>query len=232
MNEILRLNLQHFAEEEVADDTPVTETTTAEEPENKPEVKTVTMTQDELNALIVKEKGRVKSKYADYDDLKSKLAEIEAKEQKQKEAEMTELEKLQAKLADKETAEQTLAQQLLDMQKAVESEKIRNEFIKVATSNNVAYLDDAMALADLSAVKVEDGKVVGMDDAIKALVDNKPFLLAKAKPKPIGESTNGSYERADKTAEQLLVEAAEKARRSQKPEDKMAYAKLKRELNK
>ena len=55
--------------------------------------------------------------------------------------------------------------------------------------------------------------MVGMDDAIKTLVDNKPFLLAKKQPKPIGEPTNGNTERADKTAEQLLKEAADKARR-------------------
>lgn len=197
-----------------------------------PDVKTVTMTQAELDALIGKEKGRVKSKYADYNDLKTKLSTFEQAEKERKELEMTELEKLQAQLAEKDTKEQTLAQQLADLEKAVQNEKIRNAFNQIATSQNVNHLDDAFVLADLSAVTVEDGKVVGMEDAIKALVDNKPFLLAKKQPKPIGESTNGNTERADKTAEQLLKEAAAKAKASGRIEDKMAYATLKAELNK
>ncbi|MEY8188644.1 Clp protease ClpB [Peribacillus simplex] len=197
-----------------------------------PEVKTVTMTQAELDALIGKEKGRVKSKYADYNDLKTKLSTFEQAEKERQEAEMTELEKLQAQLAEKDTKEQTLAQQLADLEKAVQNEKIRNAFNQIATSNQIAHLDDAFVLADLSAVTVEDGKVVGMEDAIKALVDNKPFLIAKKQPKPIGESTNGNTERADKTAEQLLKEAAAKAKASGRIEDKMAYATLKAELNK
>jgi hypothetical protein len=78
----------------------------------------------------------------------------------------------------------------------------------------------------------EDGNVVGIEDVIKALVEHKPFLLAQAKkePKPIGESTNAKSDKSDKSAEQLLREAAEKARRTGRPEDLAAYAKLKREL--
>lgn len=55
-----------------------------------------------------------------------------------------------------------------------------NEFIKVATSNNVAYIDDAVKLADLSAVTVgEGGTVEGVENTVKALVENKPFLVAE-----------------------------------------------------
>ncbi|MED3832938.1 Clp protease ClpB [Peribacillus frigoritolerans] len=214
--------------EVVTDQVETTETPAVE----TPEVKTVTMTQAELDALIGKEKGRVKSKYADYNDLKTKLSTFEQAEKERQEAEMTELEKLQAQLAEKDTKEQTLAQQLADLEEAVQNEKIRNAFNQIATSNQIAHLDDAFVLADLSAVTVEDGKVVGMEDAIKALVDNKPFLITKKQPKPIGESTNGNTERADKTAEQLLNEAAAKAKASGRNEDRMAYAALKAELNK
>lgn len=208
----------------------VAENTTVEEPENKPEVKTVTMTQDELNALISREKGRVKGKYADYDDLKSKLEQYENAQKEREEAEMTELDLMKKRLAEKEEAEQTLAQQIEELRKANEHEKIHNEFIKVATSEHIAYIEDALRLADLSAVKVEDGKVVGVEDVVKALVDNKPFLVAKKQPKPIGDPTNTNSDKAEKTADQLLKEAADKARLTGKPEDKMAYAKLKREL--
>lgn len=202
-----------------------------QKPEDKPEVKTVTMTQEELDALIVREKGRVKSKFADYDEIKTKLADFETQVEEKQRADMTELERLQKDLETKDQAAQTLAKQLEASQTQFQQEKIRNEFIKVATSQNIAYLDDAFSLADLSAVTIgEDGKVVGMDEAIKTLVDNKPFLITKKQPKQIGESSNGSHERLDKTAEQLLQEAAEKARKSGRTEDRAAYAKLKREL--
>lgn len=76
------------------------ETATAESeatPESAP-AETTTFTQDQVNALIAKEKGKLQSKYADYSDLKSaaaKLEEIEA-------ANATELEKAQKKAADLE----------------------------------------------------------------------------------------------------------------------------------
>jgi len=62
------------------------------------EVESTTFTQDQVNALIAKEKGKFQQKYADYGDLKAaaaKLAEIES-------ANATELEKAQKKAAEYE----------------------------------------------------------------------------------------------------------------------------------
>ncbi len=57
-------------------------------PENKPEVQTVTMTQEEFNAVIAREKGRVKNKYADYDEVKAKLSDYEKAQKEREEAEL------------------------------------------------------------------------------------------------------------------------------------------------
>ncbi|MEC2233910.1 Clp protease ClpB [Bacillus subtilis] len=189
----------------------VADQTTAEVPENKPETPTVTMTQEEFNAVIAREKGRVKNKYADYDELKAKLSDYEKAQKEREEAEMTELEKLTKQLGEKSEAEAAYMKQIEELKAAAEREKVANEFIKVATSHDIAYIDDALRLADLSAVKVEDGKVVGVEDVVKGLVDNKPFLVAKKQtPKPIGQSTNGAGD-ADggeiKTLEAQLNEA-------------------------
>lgn len=209
----------------------VTEQPTVEEPENKPEEKTVTMTQAELNALIGKEKGRIKSKYADYDDIKAKASEYEKALEEKRLAELSEKERLEEIAKKHEEEKQSYAKELEVLRENIKAEKIRNEFIKVATSNHIGYLDDAFNLADLSAVTVdEEGKVVGMDDVVKTLVDNKPFLVAKKQLKPIGESTNGAEKNTEKTAEQLLKEAADKARKSNKNEDIANYLKIKREL--
>ena len=211
----------------------VTENPTVEEPVNNPEVKKVTMSQDELNALISKEKGRVKSKYADYDDLKAKLADLESAENKRKEAEMTELELLQKKLAEKDGTEQSLAKQLEELQTQMQQEKIVNAFIKAAPSVNIPSdrIDAALKLIDTSAVSIEDGKVVGLEDAMSALVEQYGFLAETKKPqKPIGEPSNSPKDTADKTGEQLLQEAADKVKRTQSMEAKVAYAALKAKL--
>ena len=211
----------------------VTENPTVEEPVNNPEVKKVTMTQDELNALIVKEKGRIKSKYADYDDLKAKLADLESAENKRKEAEMTELELLQKKLAEKDGAEQSLAKQLEELQTQMQQEKIVNAFIKAAPSVNIPSdrIDAALRLVDTSAVSIEDGKVVGLEDAMNTLVEQYGFLAETKKPqKPIGEPSNSPKDTTDKTNEQLLQEAANKVKRTQTMEAKVAYAALKAKL--
>jgi transcriptional regulator len=78
----------------MAEETAPAETET---PESAP-AETTTFTQQQVNDLIAKEKGKITSKYADYGDLKAaaaKLEEIEA-------ANATELEKAQKKAADLE----------------------------------------------------------------------------------------------------------------------------------
>ncbi|MDU0071751.1 MULTISPECIES: Clp protease ClpB [Bacillus] len=240
LKSLLPLDLQYFAEENKDQaEPPAAEPKNPDTPEPpKDEVKTIPYDRfKQVNDDLKSFKSTFEELGIDgVDSLKALVEDYNAKktaEEERKRSEMTELERLQNDLKAKEEAEKTLAQQLEDLQKANEREKIRNEFIKVATSNDIAYIDDALALADLSAVKVEDGKVVGVEDVVKTLVDNKPFLVKKKAPKPIGQSSNGSDTGAsEKTAEQLLEEAAQRAKHSGRPEDKVAYAKLKRELSK
>lgn len=214
----------------------VTENPTVEVPATNPEVKTVTMTQEELDALIGREKGRVKSKFADYDELKAKLNEFGKAEKARKEAEMTELERYQAQLAEKDGTAQSLAKQVEELQTQMQREKVVNAFIKAAPGVNIPSdrIDAALKLADLAAVTVgEDGAVSGINDVLSALVTNYTFLAEVKKPqKAIGESSNSFKDTAEKTAEQQLREAADKARITGKIEDKMAYATLKAQLKK
>lgn len=203
------------------------------EPVDPPKADDKKYTQEEINDIITKRLERERKKYADYDNLKTKLTEFEKAEQERKQSEMTELEKLQAQLGEKETAEQALAEQLEKLQSSVKRQQVVNAFIKAAPSVNIPSerIDAALKLADLSAVNVGEDGVEGVEDVLKALVEQYSFLVDAKKPqKPIGEGSNGSKQGTEKTSEQLLKEAAEKARTSGKPEDKMAYAKLKREL--
>ncbi len=167
------------------------------------------------------------------DSLKEVIAahkQLQEAEEERKRGEMTELEQLRADLATKETAYGELTTQLEQLQKQSEADKINAEFVKQAQAANITYLDDAKALADLSAVKFEDGKVSGVEDVIKSLIENKPFLIAQKKEqKQVGGPTNPTKD-PQKTSEQLLAEAAAKAKKSGKTEDMAAYSLLKREL--
>ena len=168
------------------------------------------------------------------DELKALVEDYNARkqaEEEKKRQEMTEIERLQADLKAKEEAEQSLAKQIENLKEQMRQERIANAFIKAATVHNIAYIDDAFKLADFSSVKVnDDGSVEGIEDVVKNLVETKPYLLKKQQT-PIGEPTNnGQKDKSDKTAEQLLEEAKQKALKTGRAEDRAAYAKLKREL--
>lgn len=171
------------------------DTPTAEAPEAVTEEKT--FTQAEVDKILAERLGRANKKldkFADYDEIKTKASEYEKQLEEKRLAELTEKERLEEIAKKHEEEKLSLSQELETMRESVKASKIRNEFNKVATGNYIAHLDDAFTLADLSAVTIdEEGKVVGMEDAIKSLVDNKPFLLAPAikTQKPIGEPTNG-----------------------------------------
>lgn len=184
----LPFNLQLFAEESNPNPNP--------EPPR-------TFTQDELNQAVTEGLERERKKYADYDELKSKLTTLET----------TGVER--DKLLN--TANQRL---------------IASEFKSLAREKNVPNdrLSAALKLADLSNANVNDeGNVTGVEDAFNALIQANPFLTAETKPLIIGAPSGGG-EPMNKTKEQMLKEAADKARKSGRIEDQVVYAKLKREL--
>lgn len=206
---------------------------TVVEPETKPESKT--FTQEELDKIVADRIQREKKKlekFADYDEIKTKAAEYEKAVEEKRLAELSAQERAEeiARLAQEEKSALEA-----ELQKLIESNRqqaIKNEFFKVASALNVEYVDDAMKLADLSAVTVDEEGVKGVEDVVKALVEHKPFLVkkAKAEPKVIGDSTQSKSDNGDKTAEQLLKQAADRAKKSGRVEDKIAYAQLKRDL--
>lgn len=223
------IDLQYFSE-------PAPEPTDppAEPPAADPEP-AKTFTQEELDKIVADRIARERKKYekyADYDDLKKRAEEYEKVLEERRLSEMSEKERLEEIAKKYEAEKQTLASELEQVRESVKRERVVNEFIKVATALNVAYIDDALKLADLSAVTVDEEGVKGVKEAVEALVQHKPFLLAQAKkePKTIGNPSNPNPDGGQKTAEQLLKEAADKARRTGRIEDRMAYAQLKSEL--
>ena len=188
------------------------------------------LTQAEVEKVLKKRLEREAKKYADYEELKAKAAEYEQKLEEQRLSELSEKERAEELAKKFEEEKLQLAKELEALRGEVASQKIRAKFNEVATAAGIAYLSDAYALADLSKVAVnENGEVEGVEEVVSAIVEHKPFLVKQA-PKPIGQPSNGPSTSEGKTADQLLKEAAEKARKSGRPEDRAAYAKLKRAL--
>lgn len=194
-------------------------------------------TQDELNRIVAERLSKERKKYEGFDDLKARLAEYEAAEEERKKAAMTEQERL---LAEKEEAERKAAEAEEASKKALEeaNKRLINAEFRLAAKEagiNPDAIDDAFKLADLSGVTVGDNaKVEGIEDVVKSLLESKPYLRGqpqvKPEPKRIGEGTQSGSKDSDKTREQLLKEAMEKASKSGRIEDRIAYAKLKLEL--
>lgn len=173
-------------------------------------------TQSELNAIVGDRVNRTKEKY------EAKLQELN----KQLEEMMT--------LKKKAEEYDKLFEEFESFKSKYRTEKIQTRFKEKAKEYNIEYLDAAMKLVkdELFGLSVnEDGEVEGLDDLVKKLVEENPFLVKKQEqPKPVGLPSNPSG-RVDKSKEQLLKEAYEKARRTGKKEDLLAYSRLKRELN-
>lgn len=226
------LDLQYFAEEP---DEP-TEPTEPDQQDQKDDPKTIPYDrfkqvndkakhyESALKELGFEDTETLKSKLAEYKELEEQLAE-------KNRAEMTEAERLKADLDAKASREAELQSKLEEMQTSMQQEKLNNAFYKEAQKHNITYIDDAMKLADLSEVKVEDGKVIGMEEAISKLATEKPYLVTGAQAPDVGGASNLDDRQHDRSSEQLLKDAADKARKTGRIEDLAAFSKLKRELN-
>lgn len=218
------LDLQLFAEPT----DPPADPPLDDDPQDPPK----TFTQAEVDEIVTKRLTRDRKGREDYDDIKAKLSALEEAEAEREKAKLSETERLEA---EKSAAVQAAEDAKAERDKALEAANkrlVNAEFKTLARESNIPAdrLSAALKLADLSGVTIdEDGNVQGVEDAVKALVAAHSYLAEKAQPKRIGGASGGS-EPHDKTKEQLLKEAADKARKSGRLEDQAAYAKLKREL--
>lgn len=88
-----------------------------------------------------------------------------------------------------EKAQQEAAAATTKYQTAMVDNKIQAEAAKVG----VVDLDAVLKLIDRSSVKVnDDGTISGVEEAVKSLLDSKPFLKGKSGSVTIGSPTNPS----------------------------------------
>ncbi|MCR8983407.1 hypothetical protein, partial [Brevibacillus laterosporus] len=146
------MNLQTFAEDNIEEQTPPTDDS-VETPK--------TFTQEELDRIVADRVARERKKtekYADYDELKTKITEYERERDEKQRAEMTEIERWKTDFEKEVASKQALEQSVAEMEAKYRQEKIRNAFITAATSANIAHIDDAYILAssDLSKVTIDE----------------------------------------------------------------------------
>jgi hypothetical protein len=211
------------------------ENPTVEAPENKPENKT--FTQEELDKIladrIARERKKVE-KFSDYDSLKEKLDAFEKAEQERKQAEMTETERLQAQLEELQRkaaeAEEAKSKTLESANKRL----VKSEFKLLAKELGVRKdaLDDAFVLADLNGVEIdEDGNVAGVKEALESLKKSKAYLFGGQN---YADPTPGQHEATRKESQDAVMKqlksAEEKAKKSGRIEDRVAYVELKKKL--
>lgn len=146
----------------------------------------------ELAAELERAREALKRANAEAAERRKKLDAFEEAERKRKEAEMSELEKVQAEL-----------QRERDARAAAEREATQTRVraaVQVA-AGQMHFHDpaDVMAFLDADALTVdEDGKVLGVDDALKALVKARPYLVKTApQTPPDGDKRGGGKAGAD-----------------------------------
>lgn len=141
-----------------------------------------TFTQEELNRLLKEEKNKVRSQYADYDDLKTKAAKLAEIEQ----ANLSEAEKLQKQLDDARQAIARAEQARLDALETVKTSTIRAAVVSKAAELNFENPEDAYSLLDKTGLSISDaGQVEGVETALKSLAETKKYLIKQQQGRPL-----------------------------------------------
>lgn len=110
--------------------------------------------------------------------------------------------------------------------------RFEQKFREIAAASNIEYVDDALKLADLSGVYFENDELHGVEEVVKDLTENKPFLLKRKASITIGRPAGRDYDDDDRGDLALLADYEAKAKRSGKMSDRVVYAQMKRKINK
>ena len=155
---------------------------------------------EQLQAELERTRAALKQANKEAGDRRKKLEEIEQNEAKRKEQELTEVQRA-AKRAEEAEAN------LKEYQKRYRTNAIRNAVRLAAQNAGFVDAEDAIALADLSSVDLDENtdKVTGADEVTKALAKAKPHLLkAPERPQAPNINSSGGGPRPPITNDQLV----------------------------
>jgi hypothetical protein len=147
-----------------------------------------TFTQAELDEILAKRLKREKEKQAETDAKLKRLEEFEQAEEERKKAAMSEAERLKAEKEEAEKKAQEHGEAAKKAQEVANQRIINTEIKSIARSLNANDPGDVLALLDKSAVEIDDkGDVKGIEEAVKALKEAKPWMFKSA----IGADASG-----------------------------------------
>lgn len=148
---------------------------------------------DETQAELAKLRVALKEANKESASRRKRLEELEKQEAERKAAEMTESDRLKAEIAAARKEAEEARTQARDT-------LVRSLLISEAAKVGCADPDDICHLVDRSGIEVqEDGTVTGVAEAVKRLVDAKPYLLGGKTPPPKLDGGAGGRERADQS---------------------------------
>ena len=170
---------------EQATETEATQQPSQANPQDTPQP--VVMTTDDVQAELEKVRAALKAANKEAAERRVKLQEYEEQERKRKEAEMSEIERAMAKAEEAQ-------KKATEMEARLREQAIKTAVIAEAAKLNIIDPEAAYALVDKTALNYSERGVDGLDDAMKALVEAKPYLVRKpqtVKPNPTNPGASG-----------------------------------------
>ena len=129
--------------------------------------------------------------------LRKRLREIEAALKAREEAELSEQERAQRRMIELEEQVKTTTQRARDV-------ALRAEITAAATRFGIVDVDAASRLLDTDALEYDDTDGwVGVEDALRALTHDRPWLVQTAAPGATANPTNPPRRRSTLTREAL-----------------------------
>lgn len=188
---LLPLDLQFFAEEtpKEQEEPKVDDKPTAEEPVKTPkESVEKTFTQGEIDEILAKRLKREKEKQAELDEKLKRLEAYEKAEEERKKSEMSEAERLKAEKEEASKKAEEASEAAKKAQESANQRIVNTEIRSIARSLNANDPNDVLTLLDKSVIEIDDeGNVTGVDEAVKALKEAKPWMFKQ----PIGADASG-----------------------------------------
>jgi hypothetical protein len=135
-----------------------------------------TYTQEQVEGMI---KQRVKGLNAQLEALQAKLAGGAASAVPAAGSETAQQTETAAATVSPSVEQMAMEQRLVALEADIASERLRSAVVSAAAKLGFADPMDAFNLLDKSALKQDGGKVVGLDDALKALSEAKPYLVRR-----------------------------------------------------
>ncbi len=156
-----------------------------DDPENEPK----TVPQSEVDRIVKDRLARQAAKFADYDELKAKAEKADELEA----AGQSETERLQAQIKKLERERDTAIGERDTARTDLQAVRVESE-IRKALPKDVVDADAVLQLLPRDQVTVgDDGQVTGHEDAVKALLEAKPYLVGPPTPaRPTGPRDGGA----------------------------------------